>query len=142
MERPDKNTNSNDHSNVNIKIQQRKRTKGEERGDTSQTVEKERCVDLCPGIYSSRRRRSQLCAYRTVSRDHRLEKVSWESMLGRSMSRLSIVRHFLSIWMIAERRAALRTKGVYRKKEFRHRSVRSIHASPSPGSRGSLKDSE
>lgn len=32
MERPDKNTNSNDHSNVNIKIQQRKRTKGEERG--------------------------------------------------------------------------------------------------------------
>lgn len=56
--------------------------------------------------------------------DHRLEKVPWESTLGRPpMSRFSIVRHFLSIWIIPDRRAALWTKGAYTKKEYQPPSV-------------------
>ena len=45
------------------------------------------------------------------------------------MSRFSIVRHFLSIWTMAERRAALRTKGIYENGP-RHRSASHPTASP------------
>ena len=76
-----------------------------------------RCMDRCwfmrPGGRGGYTRREDE-GRSLVGTDYCLERACWESTLGRPpISRFSTVRHFLSIWMIAERRAALLTNGIY-----------------------------